>query len=481
MRGRWLGAAVTLACVLAASCSGSPAPETSSPSPGATVTARPVPGTSARWSGLAACREAEHTAYECGTLTVPLDRVPGSPDTDDTLDLPVLVAGKPDAPRTLLFLTGGPGQPGAGMATRVLPSLSAVADRYRIVLVDQRGTGADALDCPDLQAQLGMSDLEVPSEGAVRACGNRLGPSRAQYSTAATVADLDDLRRALGVRSWSIDGVSYGSYVAARYAAAHPGHVDRLVLDSVVPVTGFDARMTDVYPDVARVLRSACRARACEGDPAQEIHTVVARSPDLGPALLDVVSLMSVVQPDFAPLFAPLHAAAGGDDGDEGDEGDEGALRALVRGWQDGSSGPAQQLSSGLHAATLCLDLDFPWGGADSPPARRAAAVEDSVAGLPAGRLWPFDAGTARGNGVMRTCQWWPRTADPAAPPAQLRVRGVDTLLLAGARDLSTPVAWARRAHRQIAGSRLVVIPRAGHATQARSTHARDVVADFLE
>ena len=73
-----------------------------------------------------------------------------------------------------------------------------------------------------------------------------------------TVADLEDLRAALGAERWSLDGVSYGSYVAQRYATAHPDRVDRLVLDSVVPVTGFDPLLTDVYPEVARVLRAVC-------------------------------------------------------------------------------------------------------------------------------------------------------------------------------------------------------------------------------
>ena len=40
----------------------------------------------------------------------------------------------------------------------------------------------------------------------------------------------------------------------------------------------------------------------------------------------------------------------------------------------------ANSLSQGLHASTLCLDLDFPWGGADTDPAGRAATVEAKVA-----------------------------------------------------------------------------------------------------
>ena len=59
--------------------------------------------------------------------------------------------------------------------------------------------------------------------------------TRRLYSTTATVADLDAVRKALGVERIGMLGISYGTYVAERYARAHPDHVSRLVLDSVVP------------------------------------------------------------------------------------------------------------------------------------------------------------------------------------------------------------------------------------------------------
>src|SRR5207302_10655711 len=42
------------------------------------------------------------------------------------------------------------------------------------------------------------------------------------YTTMDTVADIDMLRHALGARAIVLDGVSYGTYVAERYALAHP-------------------------------------------------------------------------------------------------------------------------------------------------------------------------------------------------------------------------------------------------------------------
>lgn len=427
------------------------------------------------WSGLRPCTPRDLSGLACGTLTVPLDRTPGNSTKPGELDLPVAVGGNLRARRTLLALSGGPGQPGVALAPKIFSRLEAVAEDYRLVMIDQRGTGANALDCPRLQAEIGFSDLEIPTAGAVAECATKLGDQRAQYSTTATVADLDDLRQALGAQRWSIDGVSYGSYVAQRYAGAHRDQVDKLVLDSVVPVDGFDTTMVDAFPEVAGVLRAVCAERGCVnpgGDPAADLATVVARSPELGPRLLDVLSVMSVVDVRFTSMPEALHVAAAG--------GSDAPLLGLLRSWQDGTSGPADQLSQGLHASTLCLDLDFPWGGADTPSAARARKADAAVAALGTERLWPFTAQTARTNGFLRSCELWPPEPDPPVPASQLSLRGENALILRGDRDLSTLLAWAQRVHADIPGSRLLVVPGVGHSVQGASESARQAVARYL-
>ena len=141
----------------------------------------------------------------------------------------------------LLALTGGPGQGGVAFVPRARQRMRRLLHDYRLVMLDQRGTGAGALRCPALQRAMGTSDLTVPPRGTVEACAQALGPRRRFYSTADTVADLDALRAALGADKLTLDGVSYGTFVAERYAIAHPDRVARLVLDSVVPAAGLDA------------------------------------------------------------------------------------------------------------------------------------------------------------------------------------------------------------------------------------------------
>src|SRR5262249_2574004 len=137
---------------------------------------------------------------------------------------------------TALFLTGGPGEVGVPFMPSIERKLADAVKGYRVVMLDQRGTGAGALDCRALQRAVGASDLAVPPLSALRACAAKIGPKRRFFTTADTIADLEALRAALGVQRWSaVDGVSYGTFVSERYALAHPGSMSKLVLDSVVP------------------------------------------------------------------------------------------------------------------------------------------------------------------------------------------------------------------------------------------------------
>src|SRR5205085_1454141 len=148
---------------------------------------------------------------------------------------------------------------------------------YRLVTFDQRGTGAGALACPALQRAAGASDLTVVPGATVAACARSIGEARRYYSTAETIADLDQLRAALGARRLTLDGVSYGTFVEERYALRYPTRVARMVLDSVVPQTGVDPLYRAALSASARVLRSVCAAHHCGWDPAADLAAVVAR------------------------------------------------------------------------------------------------------------------------------------------------------------------------------------------------------------
>jgi pimeloyl-ACP methyl ester carboxylesterase len=456
--GRALLTAVVLAG-LAPGCTGLPS-RPAGPGPARDLTrlhdVRPCPGIQ---------------AFSCGSLGVRLDPFGPAPGR---LSLRVAVSDVATAPHgVLVLLTGGPGQPGVPFASRLAGRLGPALRGYRLVMFDQRGTGADALDCLALQQQMGASDLTVPTPAAVRSCAAVIGPSRRYFATADTVADIEALRAALGVARLTLDGVSYGSYVAEQFALAHPAEVNRLVLDSVVPSWNVDPLQLVNMRQSATVLRDACKAQGCAFDPASDLAMVVRRYHD-GPALLDTLVAMSVGDPSFPGVPAVLHAAAAGRPA---------ALDALIARVHADDSATPGELSQGLHASTLCADMPMPWGGPGTPLAARPAALARSVARLTTAQVWPFDRATAAGNGIIQTCLHWPSTpAPPAGTAPRAELPRVPVLLLAGGHDLSTPLAGARAQAALAPDGRLFVVAAAGHSVQSRAAGnpAEAEVARFL-
>ena len=407
------------------------------------------------------------SGFTCATLDVPLDRANLA---RGTLHLQVGMGDNVNAPHgVLLVLSGGPGQPGLPLLGGFLSrALSAERSQYRVVVFDQRGTGAGALDCKAMQHEMGSSDLTPPSARAVRACARKLGARRAFFGTDDVVGDMDDVRRALGVDTWSLDGISYGTYTGERYALAHPSHVAKLVLDSVVPQVGEIDLGVAEFAAVRRVLGSVCGA-GCVADLA-----AVARRDRLGPQLFDALTFDSIADPTFRTFWnvpAALHGAR------RGNRKELDRFLAAASAYQRDT--PAAALDQGLHASALCADWRYPWGNSAAPLAGRAAKLRAAVARIPAAQLYPFDPRTASGNGFVRQCLPWTPTAPTPLPHGKLRVR---TLLVNGDHDLSTPLAWARRQLALTPRGKLVVVPGAGHSVQSRalSNVGRRAVARFL-
>jgi pimeloyl-ACP methyl ester carboxylesterase len=413
--------------------------------------------------------------FSCATLTVPLDHglLPGA---REDRRLPLRVAMTENAtPRhgVLVWLNGGPGVPGVGLAGEVATQLDpAVLRDYRLVLFNQRGTGPTALECPTLQEAVGSS-LEVAPADALEDCAREIGPDHRFFGSADTVADLEQLRQALGVDKLTLAGASYGTLPAARYAVTHPDRVARLVLDSVVPHDGLDPLMIDLYPRAAEVLREACARAGCATDPAADLAEVI-RARHNGLDMLRMLTKLAA-KPQLAELPAALREAARGD-GRGLDTLTADALKPK------GRRPPADESSRGLNVATSCQDMQGPWGGATTAVAGRAEAARKAVAALPDQAFFPFDRATALENGTVVACQRWPETPVPPFPAGH-DLPPVPTLLLAGSQELTTPLGWTRREAARAPAGRLAVIPGAGHITQDLAAYGpagRDAVTQFL-
>jgi pimeloyl-ACP methyl ester carboxylesterase len=424
--------------------------------------------------------------FTCSTLTVPLDhrgRVPG------TLDLQVATADNTGAPKgVLLFLTGGPGQPGVPFIDRLAGRrLPEVAKDYRFVMLDQRGTGEfGAINCPQLQAQAGSSDIAAPTPAAIDECAGVIGDRRGLYGTEQTVADYESLRQALGVGTMVVDGVSYGSFTAARYAATYPSHVGKVVLDSVLPHVdpqGDDELYAVGMHAEARVLRDACRAApACGFDPAKDLAWVVRHRSDADSVrIFDAIVSYEFVDPTYRDLNPPGYPAGHGDlvgALHAARQGDASRLTTILTDLAPGGD-PVASYSAGLHIDAVCSDGSFPWGRSDAPLATRRALLDRALRRTPESAFWPYTRATSAGSGFVQECLRW-RSRPSAEPRATLP--NVPVLVLNGDHDLSTPMEWAQEEARHAPDAKVVIVKGASHSIQNRERgHAgRDAVIAFL-
>ncbi|HYU84413.1 MAG TPA: alpha/beta hydrolase [Kribbellaceae bacterium] len=467
-----LSAIAAAVAVLVGCVSSTPSPKVSAAPPTAPQTsARPGPAL----TDLGAC--AGTSGFTCGKLRVPLDhtgRVPG------TLDLAVAMADSATTPRgVLLVLSGGPGQPGVSLVNRIRNYLDpAVLREYRMVMLDQRGTGPAGINCADLQTATGGSDFLTPPAEAVDACAAQLGATRDFYGTPDTVRDIELLRLALKAPQLSLDGVSYGTFSGANYALAYPSRVRSLVLDSVVPFNGFDPFGTGEMAAARRILADACRTDpSCTTDPVADLAWLVRNGeidgrPIDGPEFIEALAVLSLsfVNPSLKGVAQLLHDAR---------NGDTARLKELFQ--QASSLGtPYDQLSAGLHLATFCSDLRFPWGTSAAPLAGRQAALNEAVSRLRPEDLYPYDVTTARSLLAIQGCLRWPPSRPSSYPKLQRLV--VPTLIVHGDHDLFCPVEWAHWEYQHAERAKLVIVRGGGHSSQSNRTDftARNAVRDFL-
>lgn len=113
------------------------------------------------------------------------------------------VSGNPEG-KPVVFLHGGPGAGCAPWQRRFFDP-----EKYRIVLFDQRGCGRSVPHASDPEADLRFN------------------------TTAHLIADIELLRKNLGIERWQVFGGSWGSALALAYAQAHPDAVTELVLRGV--------------------------------------------------------------------------------------------------------------------------------------------------------------------------------------------------------------------------------------------------------
>lgn len=126
------------------------------------------------------------------------------------------------AGRPALFLHGGPGSGCTPGARRFFDP-----EAYRVVLFDQRGSGKSRPLASEPDADLSVN------------------------TTAHLIADIETLRRHLGVESWTVLGVSWGTTLGLAYSQAHRDRVNALVLALVTTTSRREVEW--ITRDVGRI------------------------------------------------------------------------------------------------------------------------------------------------------------------------------------------------------------------------------------
>ncbi len=197
----------------------------------------------------------------CGYVTVPEDRT--HPDGAQVhLAVARIHSPSPDgAASPVVRLTGGPGDPELAdlniPTSQGGPGANPLLATHDLIVFDQRGAGFSQpnLDCPErhdtIWTNLGRNapfSVELQTSlDAIAQCRARLvseGVDVTAFDSVANADDVADIRTALGIQSWSILAISYGTVLAQQVMRAHPDGVRAVILDSVVPL---DATNADQY------------------------------------------------------------------------------------------------------------------------------------------------------------------------------------------------------------------------------------------
>jgi pimeloyl-ACP methyl ester carboxylesterase len=398
----------------------------------------------------------------CATVTVPLDRTGAVSGTVRLAVEKVPAARK--AQGVVLAVAGGPGESGTALTSSFARWLRPALETRDLVVVDLRGTGRSGfLACAVLD----------------EACENGI-PGIHSYTTRDSADDLEAVRKAIGVDRIVLYGVSYGTKVAQAYAKRYPSHVESLVLDSPVPLDGWDFYERSSYAAVDRVLGDVCGAGRCAGITADYVGDVAslaaraaagaveldsigpdgARSPT--PVTLTPRRLFEVVATgaSFDPVIRALapsavHAALDGD-------GLPLSRLVLATAALPGRAG-ATFFSPVVFRATVCDEMVPAWWR-NATVGERLLGLRNDLSGRD-GEFAGFGADSAVAGTPSACLEWKSSPSAPAiggsGPP------DVPALVLVGADDTITPRADADAVAKAYPRAAVVTVPATGHAVLA--------------
>jgi pimeloyl-ACP methyl ester carboxylesterase len=366
----------------------------------------------------------------------------------------------------IFYLAGGPGETNTEFVKDFVAS--SLRDDHDVVFVDSRGPG----EGHRLLCSIPHSDdhlegyLQTPFAPEIaRACRRELERrfDLTQYSTAATVDDLDEVRQALGYDQIDLDGGSFGTYEALMYIRAHGEHVRSAYLTSLVTLENrvplYHAQAAQWALD--RMFEQCAADAACHAaypTARQDFQAVLARihQAPVRTAVRHPVTgatiEITLTEPAFADAVRVMMYS--------GARGRE--IPYLIERAKGGDFGPFAETA--LHSsrelyANMPLGLYYAVTCNEFVDRIRPEEVEPATRGSYAG-AW-------RVRDQMASCQEWPKTVLPADYFAPFHST-VPALLISGDTDL-TPPRWGEKVHAFLPDSVHFVVP-GGHVPDSTCT-----------
>src|SRR6266508_4078666 len=431
-----------------------------------------------------ACPEPFDATTRCGVATVPADWA-----KPDGRTLEIWYASVPPPSGTSSGVTvpfmGGPGDSISEVADIFLALAAGLPDRDMLI-VDVRGTGRSSrLSCPAVDSAQWRPDGQEQVDLVAR-CAREIGERRNDYTTVASVLDVEAIRRALHLPKPSLLGVSYGTWVVQTYAVLFPDLVQGAVIDAIMPfhLDPWGRSFTDA---MQRVLRLRCeRTGLC--DPAEadaqvrQVTASLAAQPAPFPNSTRLLtegafSALSIIaiQEAFVDYVTAIDRAVAGD---------YEPLLALTAALTQLPPPNPIGSSPALQIPVSCNEYSAPFDLGDKL-SKRQADFDRGLAELPSGVFGWFSKQGWVDSAWERVdfCLEYPKPdfSLDLRPPYNGPFPDVPMLMLNGDIDLQTPLEEAELAKTDWPNSVFLTIKDATHVTLQTSECSVATALSFLE
>ena len=432
---------------------------------------------------LQPCRAANvETEVKCATFEVFENRTTrqGRKLAIKIVVLPAIARNK--EPDPVFFFAGGPGQGAAGLAREALAIVGGLNNKRDLILIDQRGTGkSNGLNCkiPDATSPE-MSDpakRDAASVKAIETCRDELAKKAdlGQYTTTVAMADIDEIRAALGYQTINLWGGSYGTRAAMEYLRRYENRVRSVVLDGVAPPSLAlpESFSRDATAVLDKMIAACAKERQCAKRNAElkltldELLTQLSKRP----RSVSVPDPLTGLQRDitvnremlltsiFPALYVPemvamLPAALA-----RAKQGDYVALLTMGGVLSDFAE---QKLARGMQLSVVCTE--------DVPRVKRGQSPS---------QLQPPPFGLLFVDECSKACELWPKGVMPA--DFALPVKSAKpVLILSGGLDPVTPPAYGDEVMRNFSNSLHAVAPNIGHGVSHHGCGPK-LIKKFIE